>query len=87
MCISIVWTKKHYFLFDSHSKNENGETCPNGYSVLIKFTKKTDLESHIIKNYLNLGDVGIQFELQYINISKESDENVSKKYLLFRKRE
>ena len=22
ICISIIWTKKHYFIFDSHSKNE-----------------------------------------------------------------
>jgi len=35
ICISVIWTKKHYFLFDSHSKNEKGESCPDGYSILI----------------------------------------------------
>jgi len=34
ICISVIWPKKHYFLFDSHSKN--GESCPDGYSILIR---------------------------------------------------
>ena len=37
LCVSIVWTKKHYFLFDPHSKNEKGECIPEGYSILLKF--------------------------------------------------
>lgn len=28
LCISVVWTKKHFYLFDSHSKNEKGGMLP-----------------------------------------------------------
>ena len=37
LCVSIIWTKRHYFLFDSHSKNEKGESIPEGFSILLKF--------------------------------------------------
>ena len=62
-CISVVWTQKHYFIFDSHSKDENGQTCPNGYSTLLKFSTQKSLELHII-SYLNKEDVDIFFEAQ-----------------------
>ena len=44
LCISVTWTKKHYFLFDSHSKNEFGKSCPNGSSLLLKFSSRKSLE-------------------------------------------
>jgi len=34
LCISVTWNKRSYFLFDSHSKNENGECCADGYIQL-----------------------------------------------------
>ena len=37
-CLSILWTKRFYFLFDSHSKNEKGEINPEGYSILLKLS-------------------------------------------------
>ena len=37
LCVSVVWASNHYFLFDSHSRNENGEWCSNGSSILLKF--------------------------------------------------
>ena len=76
VCISVTWTrnKKDYFLFDSHSKNECGKCCPNGYSVLLKFQSKRSLESHIIENYLERDDVNIQFEIEYVQVIKRNDE-------------
>ena len=73
LCISVVWTKKHFYLFDSHSKNEKGECCPEGFSIILKFDGKTALESHIIKNYLTKEDGNKQFEIQYIKVTKTND--------------
>ena len=88
LCVSIVWTKKHYFLFDSHSKNEKGECIPEGYSILLKFNSINALESHIIENYLNENDRDVQFEIQYIQVIKTNDQfNFSGSYHELKERE
>ena len=71
MCISVVWTKKHYFIFDSHIshiKDESGQTCPNGYSTLLKFSTQKSIKLHIINSYLNKDDVDIFFEAQFVEV-------------------
>ena len=73
LCISIIWNKKNYFLFDSHSRNSLGQTSPDGSSILLKFSSRKQLEYHIINNYLSEGDVNIQYEVQYIQIVKSND--------------
>ena len=88
LCVSIVWTKKHYFLFDSHSKNEKGECIPEGYSILLKFNSINALESHIIENYLNENDRDVQFEIHYIQVNKTNDQfNFSGSYHELKERE
>ena len=86
ICISISWTKKSYFLFDSHSKNERGESCPNGFSTLLKFNTRSSLETHIIENYLNSTDENIQFEVHYIKLSKTDDVDLYSNYRLLKKK-
>ena len=66
ICISILWTQRAYYLFDSHSKDNRGQSCSNGASVLIKFIRRTDLECHIVTTYLNPSEFNIQFETQNI---------------------
>ena len=44
LTMSVTWTSKHYFLFDSHSRNINGEIIPDGFSVLLKFSSRKSLE-------------------------------------------
>ena len=65
-------------LFDSHSKRSNGACCPYGYSILLTFSTRKALESHIIKYYLEETDVNIEFEAQFIQIEKEN-ENIDLK--------
>jgi len=65
-------------LFDSHSKHSNGACCPDGYSILLRFSTRKALESHISKYYLEETDVNIQFEAQFIQIEKEN-ENIDLK--------
>ena len=44
LCVSVIWTKRDYYLFDSHSKNEKGESSPEGYSILLKFNSINALQ-------------------------------------------
>ena len=74
MCISVVWTKKHYFIFDSHSKDESGQTCPDGYSTLLKFSTRKSLELHVINSYLNKEDVDIFFEAQFVEVVGDAEQ-------------
>ena len=49
LTMSVTLTSKHYFLFDSHSRNINGEIIPDGFSVLLKFSSRKSLERHILE--------------------------------------
>ena len=40
LTMSVTWTSRHYFLFDSHSRDINGKICPDGFSVLLKFSSR-----------------------------------------------
>jgi len=46
----VTWNKRNFFLYDSHSKNEQGESSPNGTATLIKFNSKKALEVFIIES-------------------------------------
>ena len=80
VCIAVMWTSKAYFLFDSHSKDSNGSVAPDGFSILIKFDKKADLEYHISSVYLNESDFNIQFESQHILAQNVENIDLSCKY-------
>ena len=87
MCVSVVWSKRNFFLFDSHSKNEKGECCPNGFSTVLKFSCRSALESHIVKNYLTVDDGNTQFEIQYIMVTNMNGEyNLSNDYYAFKEK-
>ena len=45
--------RNYYYLFDSHSRSAvNGETCDDGFSVLIKFKNFNELTNYIKYIYL-----------------------------------
>ena len=85
LCVSVTWTKKIYAIFDSHSRNSKGETCPDGTSTLFKFTTRKALEKHIVKNYIDVSDRNVQFEVQYVQINTTEKEliNFRSTYHLF----
>ena len=49
--MSVIWTSRHYYLFDSHSCDINGKIRPDGFSVLLKFSSRKSLERHILETY------------------------------------
>ena len=51
LTMSVTWTSKHYFLFDSHSRDVNGKISPDGFSVLLKFSSRKSVEQHILESY------------------------------------
>ena len=75
LCIAVFWTKRNIFLFDSHSRDENGMATPYGTAILVKFDKKRDLERHLSTVYLNEHVIEVQYETQNIAFEKE-DQNI-----------
>ena len=42
--LAIIWNKANFFLFDSHSRNKDGQISENGTSVLLKFKSMNAVE-------------------------------------------
>ena len=74
---SIIWSKNSVFLFDSHSRDENGGFVSNGCSVLLSFRYLNDVQYYIhavySKQLPNFPE--IQYEIQYIRVA--TDVNLS----------
>ena len=80
-CVSVTWNKTHFFLFDSHSRNDQGITSPEGTATLMKFSSKRSLELFIISNFLTKSHGDIAFEIQYIHICKDNKKEASNAYV------
>ena len=74
---SIIWSKNSVFLFDSHSRDENGGFVSNGCSVILSFRYLNDVQYYIhavySKQLPNFPE--IQYEIQYIRVA--TDVNLS----------
>ena len=65
--LALIWGEQCYFLFDSHSKNDEGEITPNGVAVLLKFQTLGHLEEYIKYVYYSENTETLFFQLQFIN--------------------
>ena len=45
--LSVIWNKANFFLFDSHSRNKDGQISENGTSVLLKFRSLNAVEKYV----------------------------------------
>ena len=92
--ISLIWSKKIVFLFDSHSQDKNGAFTPSGSSVLLAFKSLSGVQDYIkneySKHFPNFHER--QFELQYVKIKTNPNSSHSHKkkivccdFLLFSK--
>jgi len=80
LTMSVTWTAKHYFLFDSHSRDNNGKICPDGFSVLLKFSSRKSLEQHILETYfLDVDEEYVCFAIQYIKVQLQNAPNFDAK--------
>ena len=69
-CICLIIRKNTVFLFDSHSRNERGKPCPDGFSMIAKFKNKRDVEKYILNTYIKSADSDVQYEFQSIGLEK-----------------
>ena len=45
--LSVIWSNANFFLFDSHSRDKDGQICENGLSVLLKFRSLNAVEKYV----------------------------------------
>ena len=80
LTMSVTWTSRHYFLFDSHSRNVNGKMCPDGFSVLLKFSSRKSLERHILETYFkDTIEEYVCLAVQYVKIDTQNAPNFDAK--------
>ena len=84
-CLGLMFDQKeNIFLFDSHSKNSQGMSVPNGKSILLMFSSIGNLETYLRLIYIYNG-VGSYFQLVYVNVNKLTDNSRLKILRRFRK--
>ena len=52
MSFSLQWDSKAFYLFESHSRNEEGKVSPDGTAILLKFSSLKQVQFFITENYL-----------------------------------
>ena len=69
---SILWNKRNYFLFDPHSRDDEGVIAQNGSSVLLKFSSLPQLQNYIFEIYFPIQQSldALQFEVQFVALQK-----------------
>ena len=72
--VTLFLMKTDFFLFDSHSRDENGHVANEGTSVLLRFLDYHDISDYITSTYLaNVGSTELIFEIQCTTISEVGD--------------
>ena len=66
--LDLIWGNYSIYLFDSHSKNENGNVSSSGTAVLIKFDRLLSLENYIRSVYYNAYPLTLYFQMQFIKL-------------------
>ena len=63
-----IWGNDSIYLFDSHSKDENGNVSSSGTAVLFKFDTLLSLENYIRSVYYNAYPLTLYFQIQSIKV-------------------
>ena len=71
--ISLLWDTKSFFLFDSHSRDEQGKCVENGTGILIKFSSLRQVQKYISENYLIERET-LLCQIQYILIEIDTSQ-------------
>ena len=75
---SILWSKRNYFLFDPHSRDDHGAFSDNGSSVLLKFSSVRQLQNYVYDIYFPLRhSKSLYYQLQYVHIVKQGDDSIT----------
>ena len=66
--LDLIWGIISTYLFDLHSKDENGNLSSSGTTVLLKFDALYSLENYIRSVYYNAYPMTLYFQLQIIKV-------------------
>ena len=66
MCFAIILFSSHYYIFDSHSRDNIGQASENGSSVLLKFLTITHVLNFITTAYLVNSELQHVYENQFV---------------------
>ena len=71
---AILWNKKYFFLFDSHSRDDQGKVAPDGTGILLKFSSLRQVQKYILENYL-LDCESVFCQIQFVRAENDSKQN------------
>ena len=66
--LGLIWGNDSIYLFDSHSKDVNGNVSSSGSAVLLKFDTLHSLENDIRSVYFNAYPLTLCFQMQFIKV-------------------
>ena len=66
--LGLIWGNDSIYLFDSHSKDENGNLSSSDTAVLLKFDSLCSLENYIQSVYYNAYSRTLYFHVQFIKV-------------------
>ena len=64
--LGLMWGNDYIYIFDSHSKDENGNLSSSGTAVLLKYNTLYSLENYIRSIYYNTFLLTLYFQVQFI---------------------
>ena len=77
MCFVIIPFSSHYYIFDSHSRDNIGQASENGSLVLLKFLTIEHVLNFITTTYLVNSELQHVYENQFVFFSR--NRNINKK--------
>ena len=87
LCFRNYLAKRLFYLFDSHSKDYEGNISENGSAILMKFENLDDLQDYIkLIYYSSQHHKTLYFQMQFISIrcSKILRESIKSELILNR---
>ena len=80
---SILWSKRNYFLFDPHSRDDEGAIVENRNSVLLKFSSVSHVQKYIFEVYYPIQSLNtLQFEVQFVSLHIKMTVNMPTLFVL-----
>ena len=85
--LGLIWVNHStIYLFDSHSKDENGNLSSSGAAVLLKCDTLHLLQSYIKSVYYNNYALTLYFQVQFIKVDYTASTKNAIKYALRKER-
>ena len=66
--LGLIWGDDSIYLFDSPSKDENGNLSSSGTAILLKFDTFYSLKNYVRSVYYNTFPLTLYFQVQFIKI-------------------